>query len=71
MNFENCDDYKTLLTDNRISDRYIKCNHCGYHNLGDLVDAVDTLNNDKIFYLPKPKHQKSIVQKLFNIFKCC
>ena len=69
MTFENCDDYKTLLTDNRTNDRYIKCNQCGCHNLCELVDAVDILKNDKRFYLPtKPK--KSIVQKICGLFNC-
>jgi len=84
MDFENCDDYKTLLTDNRTSDRYIKCDHCGYHNnnnnnnntLGDLVDAVDTFknhnHNHKRTYLPKPKPKpKNIVQKIRGLFHCC
>jgi len=78
MDFENCDDYKTLLTDNRTNDRYIKCDHCGYHNnnntLGDLVDALDTLknhnHNHKGTYLPKPK-PKNIVQKIRGLFHCC
>jgi hypothetical protein len=67
-----CDDYKTLLTDNRTNDRYIKCDHCGYHNtlVGDLVNAVDTLknHNHKGTYLPKPKN---IVQKIGGLFHCC
>ena len=80
MDFEKCDDYKKLLTDNRDSIiRHSKCSTCGNpmdknNNigdlvLGDLVEAVDTLrtSNTKTFYKPKPK---SIVQKIGSWFKC-
>ena len=77
MDFEKCDDYKKLLTDNRDSIiRHSKCGTCGgpVNNigdlvLGDLVEAVDILrtSNTKTFYKPKPK---SIVQKIGRLFKC-
>ena len=80
MDFENCDDYKKLLTNNHHSiirhNSHIKCHKCGYtnnnNNVGDLVEAVGVLrrstSDPKIFAIRKPK---SIAQKIGSWFKCC